>query len=149
MQKISLYYQQVKPISKVSSETLDALAETVSFPKGYLIHQQGQICRKLFIITKGIARIFYYRDGNDITNQFIVEGGVIAAMESLFSRKPSYYNRKYCKELISVTLPHTLALRKFNSVGFGVRLAESAKEALLNLGAITAQLYIISWPPLN
>lgn len=92
MPKISSYFQQVKPISGVSSEALDALAETVSFPKGYLIHQQGQICRELFIVVKGIARIFYHRDGHDITNQFIVENDVIAAMESLFSRKPSYYN---------------------------------------------------------
>ena len=104
MQNISSYYQQVKPISRISSEALDALAETVSFPKGYLIHQQGQVCRKLFIITKGIARIFYHRDGNNITNQFIVEDGVIAAMESLFSRKPSYYNIELLEdcELIKV-----------------------------------------------
>lgn len=104
MQKISSYYQQIKPISEVSIKALDALAQTVWFPKGCLLHRQGQICRELFIVVKGIARIFYYRDGNDITNQFVAEGDVIAAMESLFSGKPSYYNIELLEdcELIKV-----------------------------------------------
>ena len=92
MKSISTYYGQFRPISKASSEALDALAKAVSFPKGYLIHRQGQVCREVYFIEKGIARTFYYRDGNDITNQFFTEGEAVAAMESLYSRTPSYYN---------------------------------------------------------
>ena len=92
MQTFSAYFQQYKPISKASGMALDALAKPVSFPKGYLIHRQGQVCREIYLVMKGIARTFYYRDGNDVTNQFFNEGEVIAAMESLYSGKPSYYN---------------------------------------------------------
>ncbi|MCG8384722.1 MAG: Crp/Fnr family transcriptional regulator [Cytophagales bacterium] len=92
MHKISAYYQQYKPLSIASQDALDALSKTVAFPKGYLIHRQGQVCREVFLLEKGVARIFYYRDGNDITNQFFCEGEAIAAMESLYSGKPSYYN---------------------------------------------------------
>ena len=92
MQAFSAYFQQHKPLSKASCEALDALAKPVSFPKGYLIHRQGQVCREIYLVMKGIARTFFYRDGNDVTNEFFSEGEVIAAMESLYSRKPSHYN---------------------------------------------------------
>ena len=75
MPDISSYFAQIKPISMVASEALDALAQTLSLPKGYLLHQQGQVSCELFIIVRGIARMFYYRNGNDITNQFIDQGG--------------------------------------------------------------------------
>ena len=92
MQKISTYYAQYKPISKASGEALDALSKPVTYPKGYLIHRAGQVCREVFLIEKGMARTFYYREGNDVTNQFFCEGETVAAMESLYSKKPSYYS---------------------------------------------------------
>lgn len=92
MQQISAYFQQYKAISKASSAALDALAQLVSFPKGYHLHRQGQVCRDIFLIEKGAIRSFYYRNGHDITNQFFLEGEMVAAMESLYSRSPSYYN---------------------------------------------------------
>jgi CRP-like cAMP-binding protein len=36
-----------------------------------------------------VARIYYYKDGNDITESFSFEGDIVARIESLFSAKPS------------------------------------------------------------
>ncbi len=92
MNLISDYYKQYKNISRASSEALDALAIHVSYKKGYIIHREGQVSRDVHFIIKGAARTFYYRDGHDVTNQFYLEGDPIAAMESLYSGKPSFYN---------------------------------------------------------
>ncbi|MGD1840566.1 MAG: Crp/Fnr family transcriptional regulator [Thermonemataceae bacterium] len=89
---ISDYYSKYGLISAQSAAALDALAQAVTYPKGYLIHREGQVSRSVYLIVKGVARVFYYRDGQDVTNQFFTEGEAMAAMESLYTRKPSFYN---------------------------------------------------------
>ena len=88
---ISAYFDRFKKISIRAGEALDAIAEPVSYPKGYLLHKEGTVCRSIYLMLSGIARTCYYRDGQDITNQFFVEGEAFAAMESLYSKRPSFY----------------------------------------------------------
>jgi CRP-like cAMP-binding protein len=38
---------------------------------------------------KGVARIYYFKDGIDITESFFFENSIIARVESLFTGKPS------------------------------------------------------------
>ncbi len=101
---LSTYFNQYSPLSKKSSEALDSLSMDVSYPRGYLIHRAGQVSHTVYLMKKGIARTFYYRNGNDITNYFFSEGEGVAAMESLYSKKPSFYNIELLEdcELIKV-----------------------------------------------
>ena len=93
MKKFSIYFNQYRPLSEVSSHALDALAKPVTYPKGYLLHRQGQVSRSIYLILKGMARTYYYsHEGHNVTNQFYVEKEVVAAMESLYTQQPSYYN---------------------------------------------------------
>ena len=46
-------------------------------------------CKTIYFINKGIARIYYYKDGIDITDSFATENNVIVRVESLFTGKPS------------------------------------------------------------
>ena len=43
----------------------------------------------IYFINKGLARIYYFKDGNDITESFSFENNIIARVESLFSGEPS------------------------------------------------------------
>lgn len=49
----------------------------------------GHTCKTVYFINKGIARIYYYKDGINITDSFATENNVIARVESLFTGKPS------------------------------------------------------------
>ena len=49
----------------------------------------GYTCKTIYFINKGIARIYYFKDGIDITDSFALENNVIARVESLFTGKPS------------------------------------------------------------
>ena len=62
------------------------------FAKGHLLHKEGNVCRKLFFIQTGLARIFYYKDGKDITTSFVTENTFTTAVDSFFEQKPSRYN---------------------------------------------------------
>ncbi|WKN46093.1 Crp/Fnr family transcriptional regulator [Tunicatimonas pelagia] len=62
------------------------------YKKGQLLHRSGYTCFDLFIFHKGVGRSFYYKDGLDITSHFVVDFGIISAIDSLVTRKPSKYN---------------------------------------------------------
>ena len=83
----------IKSHVQVSSEiALEKVITKEDFPKGYLLHREGNVCRKLFFIQTGLARIFYYKDGKDITTSFVAENTFTTAVDSFFEQKPSRYN---------------------------------------------------------
>ena len=49
----------------------------------------GHTCKTIYFINKGLARIYYLKDGIDITENFFFENNVIARVESLLTGKPS------------------------------------------------------------
>ena len=79
-------------ISKLSDGTkldLENCLTTFEFEKNQTVLKQGQVCNYLYFVNKGLLRLFYYRDGKDITDYFATEQNIIGGIESFFSRKPS------------------------------------------------------------
>jgi CRP-like cAMP-binding protein len=79
-------------IFKISDEAKNALQQIISnhtYKKNEIIQQIGSKCRTVYIVNKGCARIFYLKDGNDITEHFAFENELIVRAESLFSGKPT------------------------------------------------------------
>ena len=60
--------------------------------KGDLLLRNGEICREFHFLAKGFARVYYLKDGKDITAWFTGEGGIVSAIDSLFTQKPSIYH---------------------------------------------------------
>jgi len=77
-----------------------------SYTKGALIHQEGHICNHIFLIEKGIARAFYYKDGKDITAHFAAEQTSITAIDSFIQRKQSRYNIEALEDTTAITISH-------------------------------------------
>ena len=59
------------------------------YAKNEIIQQHGNRCRTLYFVTDGIARIFYLKDGIDITEHFAFGGNIIIRAESLFTNQPT------------------------------------------------------------
>ena len=78
---------------KVLADFQSILTEE-SLKKGHLLHREGAICRRLYLIKKGLARAYYYRDGKDITAHFASEGGSITAIDSFIQKKRSRYTNE-------------------------------------------------------
>ena len=57
-----------------------------------MLLRNGQVCYEFHFLVKGLARVFYYKDGRDITAWFTSEGGIVSAIDSLFTGIPSMYN---------------------------------------------------------
>ena len=58
--------------------------------KGTLLVAQGDICRNLYFLTKGISRSYSLKDGQDITTWFGFKHDFITSFTSFFPKAPSY-----------------------------------------------------------
>ena len=61
----------------------------VTIKKNTDLQPIGHTCKTIYFIKKGVARIYYFKDGIDITERFFFENSIIARVESLFIGKPS------------------------------------------------------------
>ncbi len=79
-------------ISLLSSETKENLSFHIShkkIPKGENLLKKGQVCRHIYFVQKGFLRIYYYKDGKDITEWFTSEKSFCFSISSYFSGNPS------------------------------------------------------------
>jgi len=89
MHPIFHYFDRIHRIRPAARAALNDLLETEHYGKNELIQETGNSCRTVYFISSGIARIFYYKDGEDVTEHFAFAGDVIVRAESLFTGEPT------------------------------------------------------------
>lgn len=91
IQSFSAFFEKYCALSKQAKEAIDGISQKHNLPKNTMVLNQGEVCRSVFLISCGVARMFYYHNGNDITNRFFFDNEVIADMQSIYSKKPSLF----------------------------------------------------------
>ena len=89
MQSLFLYFKNFNSISKEAENAIAAISQVIFIKKNKDLQTIGHTCKTIYFINKGVARIYYYKDGIDITEGFYFENNIIARVESLFTGKPS------------------------------------------------------------
>jgi CRP-like cAMP-binding protein len=81
--------QLIYPISTHAKVELQNICKEVDFKKGEDIQLIGHTCKTIYFVESGLVRIYYFKDGTDITESFEFENAFVARAESLFTGKPS------------------------------------------------------------
>jgi CRP-like cAMP-binding protein len=103
----------ITPITPATEEDVRSMFTIEHLPRGHRLHQQGQVCNKLFFVEKGLLRTFYYTDeGKDITYRFNDETTFTSLIDSYYSQKPSFYNI----ELLEDSVIHSAAFAAFEKM---------------------------------
>lgn len=89
MQSLLTYFKKFHSLSRGTEQAILNISSNISIPKNKDLQPIGHTCKTIYFITKGIARIYYFKDGIDITESFAFENNIIARIESLFTGKPS------------------------------------------------------------
>lgn len=89
MNELFQYFQKFLPLNDESINALKKTCSIMFIKKGENLQNFGQTCKTIYFLKTGVARIFYYKDGIDITESFSFEGEIIARVESLFTGNPS------------------------------------------------------------
>ena len=76
----------------LSRESVHALAEIVvckKYRKGEIVLKEGEVCKAMLFIKKGLLRQFYYKYDKDLTEHIGYENGMIICIESYFKQEPT------------------------------------------------------------
>jgi CRP-like cAMP-binding protein len=83
------YFDKINKISDDAKEAMRPLISQIRYHKNEIVQEIGSRCKTIYMIKSGCARIYYYKDGKDITEQFAFENDIIVRAESLFTSQPT------------------------------------------------------------
>lgn len=86
---IFAFFDSIHNISNQDKEALEKIIKINPYNKNDIIQDIGGRCKTVYFVKDGCARIFYYKDGNDITEHFSFENELIIRAESLFTGRPT------------------------------------------------------------
>jgi CRP-like cAMP-binding protein len=89
VQELLNYFKKFHSLSKEAEEAILNISSVVAIQKNKDLQPIGHTCKTIYFIKKGVARIYYFKDGIDITESFAFDNNFIARVESLFTGKPS------------------------------------------------------------
>lgn len=89
MNELFAFFSSFQELSLAERKALQPLCSELKLKKNEELQPIGHTCRNIYFIKKGVARIYYYKDGVDITESFSFEGSIIVRVESLFLGVPS------------------------------------------------------------
>lgn len=80
---------EVTSLSETSKTELLDHIKVKHVAKGDFLLKHGQVCKHIYYVNKGFVRIFYYKNGKDITEWFASEGHFCFSITSFFEGVPS------------------------------------------------------------
>lgn len=89
MKQLFNYLDGIYRISPPARAALEQICKEDEVLKNCDLQPIGHSCRNIYFIISGVLRIYYIKDGNDITESFEFENSMVARADSVFSGQPS------------------------------------------------------------
>lgn len=86
------YLNRLNEFSFLSEKSKNELFPFISvkkIEKGDFVLKHGDICKHMYYVNKGLVRIFYYKNGKNITEWFASESNFCFSITSFFNEVPS------------------------------------------------------------
>lgn len=113
--KLLLFFRETHLISKEAEQAITDLSSLVSVKKNQDLQPIGVTCRTIYFVQSGLARIYYYKDGNEITEYFAFENDIIVRAESLFTGKPSKKAIRAVEDTVFIGIPSAQLFELYDS----------------------------------
>ncbi len=99
-------------------DIMESVLVPMKFAKGEKILSEGEVCKNIYWIVKGLVRQFYYKNNKDLTEYMAAENTIMMSIESLFKEKPSQQTIQALEPTIIYALPkaelEAVAMRSVN-----------------------------------
>lgn len=90
-EKLKNFFEQYGQLSQSALSDLTNGFKSKSVKKGESIFVQGQVCNKIYFVTKGCLRLFYVTNNIEVTVWFSFENNSAIELSSFLSGAPSEY----------------------------------------------------------
>ena len=80
----------VQPLSEAPKKAFEEIIIEHEYPKGHHLLKLWDVDKYFHYIRKGAGRVYYWRDGKDITDYLALDHQFLGGVESLFTHQPSH-----------------------------------------------------------
>lgn len=70
-------------------DILEGILVPMKFAKGDMILKEGEVCKYIYYVERGLIRQFYYKNGKEITEHLGEDHTIFMCIESLFKEEPT------------------------------------------------------------
>lgn len=78
------FIENIRPISDDVKGYISEHLELVEVPKNHCFLRDGERCDHVYIVVKGILRMYYLKDGEEVCSRFAEEGQLCISVNSFF-----------------------------------------------------------------
>ncbi len=128
-------------MSKEGRELLEKILIREEIAKGEIALKEGQICRELVFVGKGMLRQFYYKNGKDVTEHFSYEGCIIMCIESFLKQEPTRLMVEALEPSIVYLFPYDM-VQKLTKESWEINMFY---RKILEYSLIVSQIKADSW----
>jgi CRP-like cAMP-binding protein len=86
-------------------DILESVLVPIKYNKGEMVLSEGEVCRNIYYIEKGMLRQFYFKNDKQLTEHIAVEGNIVMCIESLFREEPTHLQIEALETTIVYLLP--------------------------------------------
>lgn len=99
-------------------DVLEGLLVPMKFQKGEKVLSEGEVCKHIYWVVKGLVRQFYHKNGQELTEYLATENYIVMSIESLFRETPSHTQITAIEPTVIFALPklhlEQVAMRSVN-----------------------------------
>ncbi|MFR7598360.1 MAG: Crp/Fnr family transcriptional regulator [Prevotella sp.] len=121
--------------STMTHEELDVLESVLvpmKFSKGEIILREGEVCRNIYYVERGLIRQFYFKNGKQITEHLGVDRTIFMCIESLFHEEPTHLQVEALEASYIYALPkHRLEQVALHNVNIQILFRKILEESLV------------------
>lgn len=113
-------------------DVLESILVPMKFNRGEMIIKEGDVCRNIYYIERGLIRQFYFKNGKQITEHLGVEHSIFMCIESLFREEATKLKVEALEPSIIYALPkQRLELVALHNVNIQILYRKILEESLI------------------
>ena len=101
--EISSLYCKMSPLG---IDVLSQILVPIKLQKGDIVLPEGEVCRAMYFVKRGMVRQFYYKNGKDVTEHFSFEGRIVFCIESFLKQEPSRLIVEALEDCVLYAIPY-------------------------------------------
>lgn len=129
-EQLFTHFKQYIKLSDTLKEELAKRVSYTTFKKGELIHDAAAVCTKSHFIHKGLMRIYFIKDGKEISEYFSCEGEWVNSPRSFSQRTTDIYY------IDAIEDTHAFCLNVNDLVYLFEHFPEMERYARLSMGTV-------------
>ena len=118
-------------------DVLESILVPMKYAKGQMILSEGEICKHVYYIERGLIRQFYFKNGKQITEHLGEDRSIFMCIESLFREEPT----KLQVEALEPTWVYALPKLKLEQVALHNVNIQILYRKILEESLITSQVH--------